>query len=197
VWVVLHSGSRGVGNLVAKHHIEGAKDLMARYFIDLEDPDLAYLVEGTPEFEAYIADMLWAQDYAAGNREAMLDAVLAEVAGWLGRGFEVVQRTNCHHNYTEREHHRGRNVWLTRKGAIRARAGDVGVIPGSMCTRSYIVRGLGNPASYHSCSHGAGRRRSRGPARRQLDEAGLIEAMAGKAWNGDARALLDEDPRAY
>jgi tRNA-splicing ligase RtcB (3'-phosphate/5'-hydroxy nucleic acid ligase) len=200
VWVVLHSGSRGVGNLVAKHHIEGAKSLMARYFIDLDEPDLAYLVEGTPEFAAYIADMLWAQDYAAGNREAMLDAVVGQIAGWLGDGLDVVdvvQRINCHHNYTEREHHRGQNVWLTRKGAIRARAGDLGVIPGSMGTRSYIVRGLGNPASYQSCSHGAGRRLSRGQARRQLDEAGLVAAMAGKAWNGDARALLDEDPRAY
>jgi tRNA-splicing ligase RtcB len=197
VWVVLHSGSRGVGNLVAKHHIEGARKLMARYFIDLEDRDLAYLVEGTPEFGAYIADMLWAQDYAMGNREAMLDAVLAEVAAHLGRPAEPVQRINCHHNYTEREHHRGRDVWLTRKGAIRARRGDRGVIPGSMGTRSYIVRGLGNPASYDSCSHGAGRRLSRGQARRTLDEAGLTDAMKGKAWNGDARALLDEDPRAY
>jgi tRNA-splicing ligase RtcB (3'-phosphate/5'-hydroxy nucleic acid ligase) len=114
-----------------------------------------------------------------------------------GHALDVVQRINCHHNHTEREHHRGHNVWLTRKGAIRAREGDLGVIPGSMGTRSYIVRGLGNPASYHSCSHGAGRRMSRGQARRQLDEAGLVAAMAGKAWNGDARALLDEDPRAY
>lgn len=196
-WVVLHSGSRGIGNELAKIHIEGAKALMARYFVDLEDPDLAYLVEGTPEFEAYIGDMLWAQDYAAGNRKAMLDAALAQIAGWLGHTFEVPPPINCHHNYTEREHHRGRDVWLTRKGAIRARQGDLGVIPGSMGTRSYIVRGLGNPASYHSCSHGAGRRMSRGQARRRLDEAGLVEAMQGKAWNGDARALLDEDPRAY
>jgi tRNA-splicing ligase RtcB (3'-phosphate/5'-hydroxy nucleic acid ligase) len=194
VWVVLHSGSRGIGNQLARFHIDGAKDLMKRWFIDLEDPDL---VEGTPEFAAYIADMLWAQDYAAGNREAMLDTVLGQIAGWLGRGFEVRQRINCHHNYTEREHHQGRNVWLTRKGAIRAREGDLGVIPGSMGTRSYIVRGLGSQASYQSCSHGAGRRMSRGQARRQLDEAGLVEAMAGKAWNGDARGLIDEDPRAY
>ena len=198
VWVVLHSGSRGVGNLVAKHHIEGAKALMTRYFIELDDPDLAYLVEGTPEFEAYIADMLWAQEYALGNREAMMDAVLNQVAVWVGDPFMVPnQRINCHHNYTERENHRGRNVWLTRKGAIRAREGDMGVIPGSMGTRSYIVRGLGSPASYHSCSHGAGRRMSRGQARRTLDTAGLVEAMKGKAWNDDATGLLDEDPRAY
>jgi tRNA-splicing ligase RtcB len=201
VWVVLHSGSRGVGNLVAKKHIEGAQKLMARYFISLEDRDLAYLVERTPEFGAYIADMHWAQDYALGNREAMLDAVLAQLGTWLsGSGAgpaEPVTRINCHHNYTARERHHGKDVWLTRKGAIRAREGDLGVIPGSMGTRSYIVRGLGNPASYESCSHGAGRRMSRSQARRTLDEAGLEAAMAGKAWNGDARALLDEDPRSY
>jgi tRNA-splicing ligase RtcB len=198
VWVVLHSGSRGVGNELARQHIEGAKALMKRYFIELDDPDLAYLVEGTPEFDAYIADMLWAQRYALGNREAMMDAVLGRVAGWVGRDVEVTSRINCHHNYTELEHHRGRDVWLTRKGAIRAREGDRGVIPGSMGTSSYIVRGLGNPVSYHSCSHGAGRRMSRGQARRTLDIDGLRTRMAGRAWNeADAQALLDEDPRAY
>jgi tRNA-splicing ligase RtcB len=198
VWVVLHSGSRGVGNELAKRHIDGAKALMARWFVALEDPDLAYLVEGTPEFDAYIADMLWAQSYALGNREAMLDAVLGRVAAWVGGDVTEVRRINCHHNYTEREHHRGHDVWLTRKGAIRAREGDRGVIPGSMGTRSYIVRGLGNPASYQSCSHGAGRRMSRGEARRTLDVDGLRERMAGRAWNeAAARALIDEDPRAY
>jgi tRNA-splicing ligase RtcB (3'-phosphate/5'-hydroxy nucleic acid ligase) len=198
VWVVLHSGSRGVGNELARQHIEGAKALMKRYFIELDDPDLAYLVEGTPEFDAYIADMLWAQRYALGNREAMMDAVLGQVAGWIGGDVEVTSRINCHHNYTELEHHRGRDVWLTRKGAIRAREGDRGVIPGSMGTSSYIVRGLGNPVSYHSCSHGAGRRMSRGQARRTLDLDGLRTRMAGRAWNeADAQALLDEDPRAY
>jgi RNA-splicing ligase RtcB len=197
VWVVLHSGSRGIGNELARQHIDRAKGLMRERFIKLEDPDLAYLVESEPDFQCYIADMLWAQDYALGNREAMMDAVLAVLAKHIGFTDGPVRRINCHHNYTEREHHRGRNVWLTRKGAIRAREGDLGVIPGSMGTRSYIVRGLGNPASYHSCSHGAGRRLSRGQAKRELDEAGLVEAMAGKAWNGDAAALLDEDPRAY
>jgi len=199
-WIVLHSGSRGVGNELAKVHIEGAKSLMAQWFVELEDRDLAYLVEGTPEFEAYIGDMLWAQDYALGNREAMLDAVLEAVAGWLGLDqlLEPVSRINCHHNYTEREHHMGRDMWLTRKGAIRARSGDRGVIPGSMGTRSYIVSGLGHPASYMSCSHGAGRRLSRGQARRTLDLDGLRTAMAGKAWNAaQAEALLDEDPRSY
>jgi tRNA-splicing ligase RtcB len=198
VWVVLHSGSRGVGNELARIHIEGAKGLMKHWFITLEDPDLAYLVEGTHEFDAYVADMQWAQSYALGNREAMMDAVLSQVAGWAGHSVDVSTRINCHHNYTEREHHRGRTVWLTRKGAIRAREGDRGVIPGSMGTRSYIVRGLGNPASYHSCSHGAGRRMSRGEAKRVLDLDGLHRQMAGRAWNDEsAAALLDEDPRPY
>lgn len=198
VWIVLHSGSRGVGNVLAKEHIATAKGLMAQYFVELADPDLAYLVEGTPEFDAYIGAMLWAQDYAMENREAMMDALVTALGRVLGAEVVEVDRVNCHHNFTEREHHHGHDVWLTRKGAIRARAGDRGVIPGSMGTRSYIVSGLGNPASYCSCSHGAGRRLSRGQARRTLDVAGLRARMAGKAWNdADAVALLDEDPRAY
>lgn len=196
-WVVLHSGSRGIGNQLARQHIDGAKALMARYFIDLDDPDLAYLVEGTPEFDAYIRHMLWAQDYALANREVMMDAVLVQVAGAIGHQFDESQRINCHHNFTEMEHHRGHNVWVTRKGAIRAREGDRGVIPGSMGTRSYIVSGKGAAASYDSCSHGAGRRMSRSKARRELDTDGLTEAMAGKAWNGNAKELIDEDPRGY
>ncbi|MGB3412554.1 MAG: RtcB family protein [Microthrixaceae bacterium] len=196
VWVVLHSGSRGIGNLLATAHISDAKDLMKKYFIDLEDPDLAYFVEGTPEFDAYIADMLWSQKYAMANRERMMDLTLAE----LFRRFDghEISRINCHHNFTDREHHMGRNLWVTRKGAVRARVGDRGVIPGSMGTRSYIVSGLGSEASYMSSSHGAGRRMSRAKARRELDEAGLKAAMAGKSWDDrSARALLDEDPRAY
>jgi RNA-splicing ligase RtcB len=134
VWVVLHSGSRGIGNQLATQHIERANGLMKKLFISLEDPDLAYLVEDTPEFDAYIADMLWAQEYARANREAMMDVVLTELWTFAGTdepggaaepGHEVA-RVNCHHNYTEREHHLGQNVWLTRKGAIRAREGDLG-----------------------------------------------------------------------
>lgn len=197
VWLVLHSGSRGIGNTLATRHIELAKGLMAKYFIDLEDADLAYLVEGTPEFDAYISDMLWAQEYAMGNREAMMDAILRELFSTVGTG-EEVRRINCHHNYTEREHHNGQDVWLTRKGAIRARVGDLGVIPGSMGTRSYIVSGLGNPASYHSCSHGAGRRLSRSEARKTLTVQSLKEQMGGRAWDDDkAEALLDEHPMSY
>lgn len=198
VWVVLHSGSRGIGNELAKVHIEGAKALMKQHFIELEDQDLAYLVEKTPEFDAYITAMLWAQDYALANRQVMMDAILLQLRGFVNADFEPTRTINCHHNFTERENHRGQNVWLTRKGAIRAREGDMGVIPGSMGTASYIVRGKGNPASYHSCSHGAGRRMSRGQARRELDLDGLRTAMKGKAWNEDhAAALIDEDPRSY
>jgi tRNA-splicing ligase RtcB len=197
VWIVLHSGSRGVGNQLANIHIDGAKNLMQRYFIDLPDPDLAYLVESTPEFSNYISDMLWSQDYAMQNRQRMLRLVRDAVDGFLGRRVEIVDVINCHHNFTEQEHHHGKNVWLTRKGAIRAREGDRGVIPGSMGAASYIVSGLGNPASYCSCSHGAGRRMSRGQARRELDRATLEQTMTGKAWNHDAETLIDEDPRAY
>lgn len=205
VWVVLHSGSRGIGNQLAEQHIDTAKGLMKRYFIDLPDPDLAYLVEGTPEFEQYIDAMLWAQRYAMGNREAMMDSVLDALGNAIygpddATCVEEQQRINCHHNYTERENHNGENVWLTRKGAIRARAGDRGVIPGSMGTSTYIVSGLGNPGAYNSCSHGAGRRLSRGRARRELDLAEFRQQMEGQhiTWNDrDAEALLDEAPDAY
>jgi len=197
VWLVLHSGSRGIGNQLATQHIEKAKGLMKQMLISLEDPDLAYLSEGTPEFDAYIADMLWAQEYARANRDTMMDALLAQTLQYVGSGQEV-NRVNCHHNYTEREVHNGHSVWLTRKGAIRARVGDKGVIPGSMGTRSYIVRGLGNQDSYCSASHGAGRRLSRGRARRELTVESLQEAMDGKVWNSpEAEKLLDEHPASY
>lgn len=198
VWVVLHSGSRGIGNELAKVHIDGAKGLMARYFIDLPDPDLAYLVEGTDEFWSYVQAMLWAQDYALANRETMMDRALVQIAAFVGQDFVPTRRINCHHNFTEKEHHHGRNVWLTRKGAIRARKGDEGIIPGSMGAASYIVRGLGNPASYDSCSHGAGRKMSRGQARRTLDVGTFTAEMEGRTWQHDqAQTLIDEDPRAY
>jgi tRNA-splicing ligase RtcB (3'-phosphate/5'-hydroxy nucleic acid ligase) len=201
VWVVLHSGSRGIGNQLATQHIEGAKGLMKQLFISLEDPDLAYLVEDTPEFDAYIADMLWAQQYALGNRESMMDAALLslwEVCGLDVATMRAVARINCHHNFTAKEHHHGNEVWLTRKGAISARKDQLGVIPGSMGTSSYIVRGRGSEASYQSSSHGAGRRMSRARARRELSEASLGEAMEGKVWNKDkAGALLDEHPASY
>jgi tRNA-splicing ligase RtcB len=198
VWLVLHSGSRGVGNQLANQHIAGAKGLMADRLAELPDPNLAYLVDGTPAFQAYVEAMLWAQDYAALNRDLMLDAALAQVAVAVGREFDAVRRINCHHNYAEREIHDGVELWVTRKGAIRAASGDMGIIPGSMATGSFVVEGLGNPASYQSCSHGAGRRMSRGQARRELDVDTLRAAMAGRAWNDrDAEKLIDEDPRSY
>ena len=192
VWVVLHSGSRGVGNRLADRHIKLARAQEQA----LEDKDLAYFLEGTVEFNSYVADMLWAQTYALENRELMLNAALADLFGFVGAGHEL-GRINCHHNFAQREEHEGRLLWITRKGAIRAANGDMGVIPGSMGTRSYIVRGLGETESYMSSSHGAGRRMSRGQAKRELTEESLVEAMKGKAWNQDAKGLLDEHPLAY
>ncbi|GIH17439.1 RtcB family protein [Rugosimonospora africana] len=197
VWTVLHSGSRGIGNQLATRHIDKAKALMRQYFIELDDPNLAYLVQGTPEFTHYIRDMLWAQRYAMGSRARMDETVVAALFEVVGYG-DRVRTINCHHNFTAKENHHGQNVWVTRKGAIKAAHGDEGVIPGSMGTQSYIVRGLGNPASYNSCSHGAGRRMSRTKARKELTGASLAEAMAGRTWNADrAEALVDEHPAAY
>lgn len=197
VWLVLHSGSRGIGNELAKGHIATARTVAKRAQIGLEDPDLAYLLEGTPEFEAYIADLLWAQAYAAANRDAMLDNAIPAVLDAIGTGREV-ERIKCHHNYTVRETHEGRDLWVTRKGAIRAGVGDLGIIPGSMGTSSFIVEGLGSALSYESCSHGAGRRFSRNAAKKQLSVESLNEAMGDRAWlRGDAKALLDEHPAAY
>lgn len=198
VWIVLHSGSRGIGNQLAVKHIKVATGLMKDYFISLPDPDLAYLVQGTPQFNDYIADLLWAQAYAAANREAMLTAVLGEFEDFLGRHQVETSRVNCHHNFTQQENHRSRNLWITRKGAISAKAGQMGIIPGSMGTRSYIVEGLGNPASFESCSHGAGRRMSRTAANKTLSVESLRQAMEGRAWNDqDATLLVDEHPLAY
>ncbi len=197
VWVVLHSGSRGIGNQLAQMHIAGAKQLARQLEVKLEDIDLAYLTDGTPEFTAYIGDMLWAQDYARANREQMMDRALVEVTTFLGFGRET-RRVNCHHNFTQRETHGGRDLWITRKGAIKAGADDLGVIPGSMGTRSYIVRGRGNPASWESCSHGAGRRHSRTKAKKLFTTDDLAHQMEGKVWlAARAEALLDEIPSAY
>lgn len=198
VWIVLHSGSRGIGNQLAQQHIKIATGLMRDYFISLPDPDLAYLVQDSPQFDAYVRDLLWAQDYAMMNRAAMLTAVMNEFEAFLGYDGLETDRVNCHHNFTQMEHHRNRNLWITRKGAIQARFGQKGIIPGSMGTRSYIVEGMGNVASFESCSHGAGRRMSRSAAKRSLSVASLQEAMEGKTWNEvDADQLVDEHPLAY
>jgi tRNA-splicing ligase RtcB (3'-phosphate/5'-hydroxy nucleic acid ligase) len=204
VWTVLHSGSRGIGNQLATYHIGKAKGLMREHLSTLGDPNLAYFTEGTPEFAAYIEDMLWAQRYAYESRARMNTELLKSLAQAVSpkrpakEKAITAQVVNCHHNYTERENHLGRDLWITRKGAIKAGPGDLGVIPGSMGTDTYIVQGKGNPDSYDSSSHGAGRRLSRGDAKRQLDKAGLKEQMKGKTWNADAAgSLIDEDPRAY
>ena len=196
-WIVLHSGSRGIGNELAQAHIRLARTKAKEEALQLEDPDLAYFLQGTPEFEAYVRDMLWAQDYAMANRSAMMDGALAAFFAFVGAGREV-DRINCHHNFTQREDHGGRTMWITRKGAIKAAVGDRGVIPGSMGTRSYIVAGRGNELSYTSCSHGAGRRYSRRKAKTTFTTDDLATQMAGKTWlSGRAEALLDEIPSAY
>jgi RNA-splicing ligase RtcB len=196
-WVVLHSGSRGIGNELAQGHIQLARTKAKEEALKLEDPDLAYFLQGTPEFEAYVRDMLWAQDYAMANRSAMMDGALAAFFSFVGAGREV-DRINCHHNFTQLEDHGGRTMWITRKGAIKAAVGDRGVIPGSMGTRSYIVAGKGNELSYTSCAHGAGRRYSRRKAKSTFTTDDLATQMAGKTWlSGRANALLDEIPAAY
>jgi len=197
VWVVLHSGSRGIGNQLAQMHITKARRLAKDLQLRLEDPDLAYFLEGTPEFQAYIGDMLWAQDYARANRDQMMDNAMREVFAFIGHGRET-RRINCHHNLSQREVYNGSELWITRKGAIKADVGDLGVIPGSMGTRSYIVAGKGNEASWMSCSHGAGRRHSRTQAKKLFTTADLAEQMRGKVWlDKRADALVDEIPSAY
>ncbi len=204
VWLVLHSGSRGIGNQLATYHINVAKGWMKELGETLPDPDLAYLLEGNKDFDAYIKDLLWAQAYALENREVMMRGAFEAVQNFMDdrgfNGYEVVseEKINCHHNFTALENHGGKRLWVTRKGAIKADTGDRGIIPGSMGTSSYITTGLGNSDSYNSSSHGAGRRLSRGKAKKELTVEQLNEAMAGKSWNsGDAEQLLDESPLAY
>jgi tRNA-splicing ligase RtcB len=178
-------------------HIARARQLSKDLDERLEDPDLASFVQGTDDFKAYIGDMLWAQDYARANRDQMMDNAMREVFAFIGFGRET-RRINCHHNFTQPEVHSGRHLWVTRKGAIKADRGDLGVIPGSMGTRSYIVAGKGNPSSWMSCSHGAGRRHSRTQAKKLFTSADLATQMVGKVWlSGRAEALVDEIPSAY
>jgi tRNA-splicing ligase RtcB len=196
VWLFLHSGSRGVGNRLAQAHIAVAREQCRRRFVALPDPDLAYLVEGEPEFDAYIEALRWAQRFAYLNREEMMDRVVERTGRFLGADVERVETINCHHNYTEQEQHFGRLVWLSRKGAISARAGQWGLIPGSMGAASYVVVGKGNVPALQSSPHGAGRNHSRTAARKRFDRADLDRRMAGIAW-GRSDAFLDEHPDAY
>ena len=198
VWVMLHSGSRGPGNKIGSYFISRAKEEMRRWHIDkfLPDQDLAYLVEHTELFDDYVNAVRWAQEYAALNRVAILSSVMSALKNTLPP-FELDSAAvNCHHNYVSKENHFGANVLVTRKGAVRARQGDLGIIPGSMGTGSFIVRGLGNPDSFCSCSHGAGRVMSRGQAKKTITMEQHAEAMRGIEARLDAD-ILDESPAAY
>jgi tRNA-splicing ligase RtcB len=194
LWLFLHSGSRGIGNAIARHHIRVAQDRCRD--MRLPDRDLAHLAEGTREFDDYVRDLRWAQHFALANREEMMDRFLELLARFLGAEVEERERINCHHNFTAREHHLGRDVWLSRKGAIRADAGRPGLVPGSMGTASYVVTGKGDPASFESSPHGAGRARARRAARRTFTLEDMDKAMAGIEYRRDA-AFLDEIPAAY
>ncbi len=198
VWVMLHSGSRGVGNRIGSHFIELAKEDMRRFFIRLPDADLAYLPEGTEHFTDYVRAVEWAQEYAATNRRLMLESVVRALrASQLLPAFGLKdEAVNCHHNYVAREHHYGKNCLVTRKGAVRAREGDFGIIPGSMGARSYIVRGKGSAESFHSCSHGAGRVMSREAAKKRFTVEDHARATAGIECRKDVE-VLDETPGAY
>ena len=197
VWVMLHSGSRGVGNRIGTHFIESAKKDMERWFIHLPDKDLAYIPEGSENFRDYIEAVAWAQDFARANREVMMLNTLRAMREVMDVKFEAnVEAVNCHHNYISRENHYGENVWVTRKGAVSARLGEMGIIPGSMGARSFIVRGLGNEESFCSCSHGAGRVMSRTEAKRRVTLAEHIKATEGVECRKDA-SVIDETPSAY
>jgi tRNA-splicing ligase RtcB len=196
VWVMLHSGSRGIGNRIGSWYIEQAKKEMERWHIHLPDADLAYLPEGSEHFTGYVRAVSWAQEFARTNRRLMMDATVAAMRKLLG-AFELSdEAVNCHHNYVSKEEHYGEDVWVTRKGAVRAGLGELGIIPGSMGTRSYIVRGKGNPESFCSCSHGAGRVMSRGEAFRRFTVEDHARATQGIESRKD-EGVIDETPAAY
>jgi tRNA-splicing ligase RtcB (3'-phosphate/5'-hydroxy nucleic acid ligase) len=196
VWLFLHSGSRGVGNKLASKWIKVAQRLCEQRWIDLPDRDLAYLVEGEKEFTGYIEALRWAQRFAYLNREEMMARVVAAFEAWHGTAVQRLEEVNCHHNYTTREVHFGREVWLSRKGAIDAHPGVLGLIPGSMGDLSYVVRGKGHPGALCSSPHGAGRNHSRSAARKLFTRRDLDDRMQGVAW-GRSDAFLDEHPDAY
>ncbi len=198
VWLMLHSGSRGIGNQLAQNHINTGRNLAKLADTKLPDPDLAYFLEGTPEFENYWRDLQWAQEYALYNREVMMVRLQQVIAKHLsgGKPFKSLMSVNCHHNYAEREVHYGEEVYVTRKGAVRARSTDLGIIPGSMGAKSFIVRGKGNFESYCSCSHGAGRLMSRTKAKNTYSLDDLVAQTEGVECRKDER-LIDEIPAAY
>jgi len=198
VWFMLHSGSRGVGNRMGNYFIELARNDMKKFFINLADEDLAYFPERTEHFDDYVEAVEWAQDYARSNRQLMMEQIVAAVraSGEVPPFSAELKAINCHHNYVARESHFGQNVLVTRKGAVRAREGDMGIIPGSMGARSYIVRGKGSPESFHSCSHGAGRAMSRHEAKRRFTVEDHVRMTEGVECRKDAE-VIDETPAAY
>lgn len=197
VWFMLHSGSRGVGNAIGSHFIELAKQDMRTHFINLPDQDLAYLPEGTQHYVDYVEAVSWAQKFARTNREVMMQNLITAVRTVITKPFEThVEAVNCHHNYVQKEHHFGKDVLVTRKGAVSAREGELGIIPGSMGAKSFIVRGKGNPESFNSCSHGAGRIMSRTEAKRRFTVDDQIKATEGVECRKDAN-VIDEIPMAY
>ena len=198
VWVMLHSGSRNVGKTLADRHINEAKYMMEQLKIHLPDKDLAYFTDDSPQFKAYLHDLMWAQQYAFQNRIEMMSRVLKDLS-YAVNDREIIPRlleVNCHHNYVAVEEHFGESVYVTRKGAVRARQGDMGIIPGSMGARSFIVRGLGNPDSFHSCSHGAGRKMSRTEAKKRFTVEDLRKQTEGVECRKD-QGVVDEIPGAY
>lgn len=198
VWLFLHSGSRGVGNKLAQHHINVAKELMQRWWIQLpdDDEDLAYLAQGSPEFDQYMAELDWAQRFALENRNEMMDRVVSAFEWWTGKQVERLDDVNCHHNYTSRERHYGKDLIVSRKGAIDAHEGVMGLIPGSMGTASYVVRGKGSITGLCSAPHGAGRDYSRSQARKTFTMDQLKKRMEGIEWR-QTTAFIDEIPDAY
>ena len=196
VWIMLHSGSRGIGNMIGTHYIAKAKRQMEQFFITLPDDNLAYFPEDTEDFDDYMHAVGWAQNYALENRRRMMIQVIEALRGMMPEFTITQEAINCHHNYVEKEHHFGRNMWVTRKGAIRARSGDLGIIPGSMGQRSYIVRGKGDLQSYCSCSHGAGRSMSRAEAKRRFTLTDLIAQTEGVECRKD-EGVIDEIPASY
>lgn len=197
VWLMLHSGSRGVGNAIGTHFIELARQDMRRHTVNLPDQDLAYLEEGTRHYDDYVEAVGWAQKFARINREVMMHNLIQAVRGVIKKPFEThIEAVNCHHNYVQRERHFGKDVLITRKGAVSAREGELGIIPGSMGARSFIVRGKGNPESFNSCSHGAGRVMSRTEAKRRFSVADHERATRGVECRKD-EGVIDEIPMAY
>ena len=198
VWFMLHSGSRGIGNRIGTYFIELARQDMRKWIVNLPDIDLAYFPEGTEHFDEYVEAVHWAQEFARTNRDLMMQEIVDAIrdSGEVPEFKAHLEAVNCHHNYVAIEHHYGENVFVTRKGAVRARTGDLGIIPGSMGAQSFIVRGLGNAESFNSCSHGAGRAMSRGEAKRRFTVKDHVMATEGIECRKDAD-VIDETPAAY